>query len=87
MTSWYLREHRPFLLQAIHIVSTFSTQERWILFEELIHLLFTSALLTVESNIDLLLRILTYLAWSADAFLSRAGLISPHDDARHFTGA
>ena len=76
MTSWYLRENRPFLFQAIHTVTTFSTQERLIQVEELKRLLFTSALVKVESNIDLLLGLLTYLAWSTDAFLGRADLIS-----------
>ncbi|KAJ5961233.1 uncharacterized protein N7479_008383 [Penicillium vulpinum] len=76
MTSWYLRQNRPFLFQAIHTVTTFSTQERLIQVEELKRLLFTSALIKVESNIDLLLGLLTYLAWSTDAFLGRADLIS-----------
>jgi hypothetical protein len=76
MTSWYLRQNRPFLFQAIHTVTTFSTQERLTQSEKLKHLLFTSALIKVESNIDLLLGTLTYLAWSTDAFLGRADLIS-----------
>ncbi|KAL2814865.1 hypothetical protein BDW59DRAFT_17638 [Aspergillus cavernicola] len=76
MTSWYLRQHRPFLFQAIHTITTFSTQERLTQVEELKRLLFTSAFLKVQSNIDLLLGVLTYLAWSSDAFLGRADLIS-----------
>ncbi|KAJ5733695.1 hypothetical protein N7493_002481 [Penicillium malachiteum] len=76
MTSRYLRQNRPFLLQAIHTVTAFSTQERLIQSEELKRHLFTSALMKVESNIDLLLGILTYLAWSTDAFLGRADLVS-----------
>ncbi|KAF7179366.1 hypothetical protein CNMCM7691_008299 [Aspergillus felis] len=76
MTSCYLRQNRPFLLQAIHTVTTFSTQERLTQVEELKHLLFTSALLKVQSNIDLLLGLLTYLAWSTDPFLGRADLVS-----------
>ncbi|KAJ5652223.1 hypothetical protein N7507_009649 [Penicillium longicatenatum] len=76
MTSWYLRQNRPFLLQAIHTVTTFSTQERFVQSEELKRLLFTSASIKVESNIDLLLGLLTYLAWSTDAFLGRADLTS-----------
>jgi len=75
-TSWYLRENRPFLFQAIRTVTTFSTQERLIQVEELKRLLFTSVLLKVESNIDLLLGLLIYIAWSTDAFLGRADLIS-----------
>lgn len=76
MTSWYLRHNRPFLLQAIHTVTTFSTQARLAQIEELKRVLFTSALLEVKSNIDLLLGLLTYLAWSTDAFLGRADLLS-----------
>lgn len=76
MTTWYLRQNRPFLLQAIHTVTTFSTQERLPQVEELKRVLFTSALLEVQSNIDLLLGLLTYLTWSTDAFLGRADLLS-----------
>lgn len=76
MTSWYMRQNRPFLFQAIRTVTTFSTQERLVQVEELKRFLSTSALLEVQSNIDLLLGLLTYLAWSTDAFLGRADLIS-----------
>jgi hypothetical protein len=76
MTTWYLRQNRPFLLQAIHTVTTFSTQERLPQVEELKRVLFTSALLEVQSNMDLLLGLLTYLTWSTDAFLGRADLLS-----------
>ncbi|GFF74811.1 hypothetical protein CNMCM6936_001766 [Aspergillus lentulus] len=76
MTSCYLRQNRPFLLQAIQTVTTFSTQERFTQVEELKRTLFTSALLQVQSNIDLLLGLLTYLAWSTDPFLGRADLVS-----------
>ena len=76
MTSSYLRQNRPFLFQAIQTVAIFSTQERLTQVEELKRVLFTSALLKVQSNIDLLLGLLTYLAWSTDAFLGRADLVS-----------
>jgi hypothetical protein len=76
MTTWYLRQNRPFLFQAIHTVTTFSTQERLAKIEELKRAFFTSALLEVQSNIDLLLGVLTYLTWSTDAFLGRADLLS-----------
>lgn len=76
MTSSYLRRNRPVLFQAIYTVTTFSTQERLVQVEELKHLLLTSALLKVQSNIDLLLGSLTYLAWSTDAFLGKADLMS-----------
>ncbi|KAJ5651570.1 uncharacterized protein N7484_005293 [Penicillium longicatenatum] len=76
MTGWYLRQNRPFLFQAIHTVTIFSTQERLAQLEELKRVLFTSALLEVQSNIDLLLGLLTYITWSTDAFLGRADLLS-----------
>ncbi|KAL2695180.1 hypothetical protein AAEP93_003933 [Penicillium crustosum] len=76
MTSSYLRQNRPFLFQAIYTVTIFSTQEKLIQVEELKRVLFTSALLEVQSNIDLLLGLLTYLAWSTDAFLGKADLVS-----------
>ncbi|KAF2813174.1 uncharacterized protein BDZ99DRAFT_251042 [Mytilinidion resinicola] len=76
IAAWQLRHTRPFLFQAILVVTTFSTQKRLAQIEELKRILFTSALLEVQSSIDLLLGLLTYLAWSNDAFLGRADLIS-----------
>ncbi|KAL4774742.1 hypothetical protein BDW60DRAFT_205301 [Aspergillus nidulans var. acristatus] len=76
MTSWYLRQNRPLLYQAICTVTTFSTQQRLVQVEELKRLLFSSAFLKVESTIDLLLATLTYLAWSTDPFLGKADLMS-----------
>lgn len=76
ITAWQLHQDRPFLLQAILVVTTFSTQGKTNLVEKLKHTLYTSALLNVQSNIDLLLGLLTYLAWSTDAFLGRADLVS-----------
>ncbi|CAG7938481.1 unnamed protein product [Penicillium nalgiovense] len=52
MTSSYLRQNRPFLFQAIQTVAIFSTQGRLTQVEELKRILFTSALLEVQSNID-----------------------------------
>lgn len=74
--SWYLQQKRPILLQAIYTVTTFSTKERLLQVEELKRTFFTTALIEVQSNIDLLLGLLTYLAWSTDAFLGRADLMS-----------
>jgi hypothetical protein len=76
ITAWQLHQNRPFLFQAILTITTFSTQKRLARIEDLKRILFTSALLEVQSNIDLLLGLLTYLAWSTDAFLGRADLIS-----------
>ncbi|KAF2492494.1 hypothetical protein BU16DRAFT_574455 [Lophium mytilinum] len=76
LVAWQLRQTRPFLFQAILAVTAFSAQIRLARVEELKRILFTSALLKVQSSIDLLLGLLTYLAWSTDAFLGRADLIS-----------
>lgn len=76
ITAWQLHRDRPILFQAIVTITTFSTQEKLARAEELKRILFTSALLNVESNIDLLLGLLTYIAWSSDAFLGGADLVS-----------
>ena len=76
ITAWQLQQDRPFLFQAIITVTTFSTQKKVARVEELKRTLFTSAFLNVQSNIDLLLGLLTYVAWSTDAFLGRADLVS-----------
>ncbi|KAI1426938.1 hypothetical protein F5Y12DRAFT_739230 [Xylaria sp. FL1777] len=76
ITTEQLRRNRPFLFQAILTVTTFSTQRKLALADDLRHLFFTSTLLNVQSSIDLLLGLLTYLAWSTDAFLGRADFIS-----------
>ncbi|KAI1821621.1 hypothetical protein F4861DRAFT_532841 [Xylaria intraflava] len=75
-TTEQLRQTRPFLFHAIVTVTTFSTQKRLALAEDLKHRLFTSVLANVQSSIDLLLGLLTYLAWSTDVFLGRADLVS-----------
>ncbi|KAI1122064.1 putative C6 transcription factor [Nemania abortiva] len=76
ITAEQLRRSRPFLFQAIFTVTTFSTHKKLALTEDLKRLFFTSALVDVHSSVDLLLGVLTYLAWSTDAFLGRADLIS-----------
>jgi hypothetical protein len=76
LTAWQLRQDRPFLFKAIVTATSFSTQEKQARADELKQLILTSALLNVQSNIDLLLGLLTYIAWSTDAFLGRADLLS-----------
>lgn len=76
LTAWQLRIDRPVLFQAILTVTTLSTQRKLQQAEHFKHLVFTSALIEAQSNIDLLLGILTYIAWSTDAFLGRANLLS-----------
>jgi hypothetical protein len=76
LTAWQLRIDRPVLFQAILCVTTLSTQRKVQQAEHFKHLVFTSALIEAQSSIDLLLGILTYIAWSTDAFLGRANLLS-----------
>lgn len=75
-TAWQLRIDRPILFQAILTVTTLSTQRKLLQAEHFKRLIFTSALIEAQSNIDLLLGIVTYIAWSTDAFLGRANLLS-----------
>ncbi len=72
MAARQLCQDRPFLFQAIITVASFSTRERLMRAEELKRLVFTSALTDAQSSMDMLLGLLTYIAWSTDAFLGRA---------------
>ncbi|KAL2136856.1 hypothetical protein VTI74DRAFT_582 [Chaetomium olivicolor] len=76
LTASQLRNDRPVLFEAILTITTFSTQRRLPRIEALKQLVFTSALINTKSNVDLLLGVLTYIAWSNDAFLGRADLLS-----------
>ncbi|KAK4237808.1 hypothetical protein C8A03DRAFT_15696 [Achaetomium macrosporum] len=76
ITANQIRSDRPILFQAIVTVSTFSTQRRLPRIEELKQVIFTSAFIKTQSNVDLLLAVLTYIAWSTDAFLGRADMLS-----------
>ncbi|SPQ26787.1 eebba2af-4534-4773-b12c-169dcb6c2276 [Thermothielavioides terrestris] len=76
LTGSQLRNDRPILFQAILTVTTFSAQRRLPRIEELKQLVFNSALMSSQSSMDLLLGLLTYIAWSTDAFLGRADLLS-----------
>ncbi|KAK3303727.1 uncharacterized protein B0T15DRAFT_541067 [Chaetomium strumarium] len=76
ITVTQLRRDRPVLFQAIITVTTFSTRTRTPRIEALKETIFTSAFVETQSDIDLLLAVLTYIAWSTDAFLGRADLLS-----------
>ena len=71
-----LRQERPFLFRAIVAVATPSTQLKVARIEGLKYVLTKSAVLENQSNIDMLLSILTYIAWSTDPFLKRASNLS-----------
>jgi hypothetical protein len=76
LTAEQLRSDRPVLFQAIATVTAFSSRTRAPRIEALTEAIFASAFVKTQSNIDLLLAVLTYIAWSTDAFLGRADLLS-----------
>lgn len=76
LTASQLRQDRPIFFQAIVTVTTLSIQQRLPRTERLKQAVFTSALTNAQSSIDLLLGVLTYIAWSTDAFLGRADMLS-----------
>ncbi|PYI11735.1 hypothetical protein BO78DRAFT_413544 [Aspergillus sclerotiicarbonarius CBS 121057] len=71
-----LRRDRPFLAEAIIAVATPSTQEKQARSERLKYRLTRSAVLENQSSIDMLLGMLTYIAWSTDPFFQRASNLS-----------
>ncbi|KAJ5593833.1 C6 transcription factor [Penicillium hispanicum] len=76
ITAQQLRRDRPFLAEAIIAVATPSTQQKLTRAERLKYHLTHSAVLENQSSIDMLLGILTYIAWSTDPFLQRASNLS-----------
>jgi hypothetical protein len=76
ITIQQLRRERPFLAEAIIAVATPSTQEKVARAERLKGHLTRSAVLENQSSIDMLLAILTYIAWSTDPFLQRGSNLS-----------
>ncbi|RAH56054.1 C6 transcription factor [Aspergillus piperis CBS 112811] len=75
-TTQQLHQDRPFLLEAIIAVATPSTQEKLTHADRLKSRLTMSAMLENQSSIDMLLSILTYIAWSTDPFVKRASNLS-----------
>lgn len=75
-TTQQLQEDRPFLLEAIIAVATPSTQAKLARTDRLKSRLTKSAMLENQSSIDMLLSILTYIAWSTDPFVKRASNLS-----------
>ncbi|OJZ84501.1 hypothetical protein ASPFODRAFT_208995 [Aspergillus luchuensis CBS 106.47] len=76
ITTQQLHQDRPFLLEAIIAVATPSTQEKLARADRLKSRLTMSAMLENQSSIDMLLSILTYIAWSTDPFVKRASNLS-----------
>lgn len=68
-----MKRKQPFLLQAIAAVATPSTQIRLARGRELKRILSQEMVIENRSSIDLLLALLTFIAWSYDHFLSMPG--------------
>ena len=66
-----LRQDRPFLFRAIVAVATPLTEQKIARIEGLKYVLAKSSMLENQTNIDMLLSILTYVTWSTDPFLKR----------------
>jgi hypothetical protein len=69
LTAEQLREDKPFLLQAIMTVTSPSTQEKRARATQLKRKLAQEAVEYTETSLDLLLCILTYVAWGYDNFI------------------
>lgn len=75
-TASQLRREKPFLFRAILAVTTPTVQDKMVRGQELKRIIAQTALLENQSSIDLLLGLLTYIAWSYDSFLTRSGSLS-----------
>ncbi|ROV97072.1 hypothetical protein VMCG_07537 [Cytospora schulzeri] len=69
----YLLMTRPVLMRAIMAVATPSTQQKLARGAELKRILAHATLLENQSNIDLLLGLLVFIAWSNDQLLNKVG--------------
>ncbi|KAL7625010.1 hypothetical protein AAE478_004224 [Parahypoxylon ruwenzoriense] len=76
VTAQRLHQERPFLLRAILAVVSPSKQQKLERGRELKQTLAQAALIENQSNIDLLLGLLTFIAWSQDQFLNKSGTLS-----------
>lgn len=76
MTVHQLHRERPFFLQAIIAVVTPTTEQKMAIGAELKQYLAQRMLLEVRSDIDMLLGLLTYIAWSFDQFLNKTASLS-----------
>jgi len=76
MTAHQMRQDRPFLFRAIAAVATPSTQQKLMRGREFKRILAQTTLIENQSSIDLLLGLLTYVAWSYDQFLNKSGTLS-----------
>lgn len=75
-TAQQLRQTKPFLFRAIVAVTSTSIKDKLARGKELKQILAQSAVVENQSNLDLLLGILVYVAWSWDPFLTKDGTLS-----------
>lgn len=66
-----LQQERPLLFRAILTVTASSTQQRLLRGHELKQLIAQAAVVETQATIDLLLSVLTYVAWGYDQFFNK----------------
>ncbi|KAI1390395.1 putative C6 transcription factor [Hypoxylon trugodes] len=76
VTSEQLRQTRPFLFQAIVTVASPMAYQKMARGKELKRVLAQSAFVDNRSSLDLLLGVLTYVAWGWDPFLTKSSTLS-----------
>ncbi|KAI1098443.1 putative C6 transcription factor [Jackrogersella minutella] len=76
LTVQQLRQKRPFLLRAIIAVASSSAQQKMARGKELKRILAQKVIIENQSSLDLLLGVLTYVAWSWDTLLNKSGTLS-----------
>ncbi|KAI1412495.1 putative C6 transcription factor [Hypoxylon sp. FL1857] len=76
VTAQQLSQTRPFLFQAIVAVASPFTHQKITRGEELKRVLAQNVLVQNQSSLDLLLGLLTYIAWGWDTFLNKTGTLS-----------
>ncbi|KAI1380534.1 hypothetical protein F4677DRAFT_441846 [Hypoxylon crocopeplum] len=76
LTAEQLRKTRPFLFRAIVAVTSPSTHQKMARGKELKRVLAHNAIVENQSSLDLLLSLLTYVAWGWDPFLNKDGTLS-----------
>ncbi|KAL6230718.1 hypothetical protein BDW75DRAFT_221858 [Aspergillus navahoensis] len=76
LTVQQMQRERPFLFETMLTVTTRSVQEKINRGKELKQTLATAMIVENQSNIDLLLGILTYVAWGYDQHLNRQSTLS-----------
>ncbi|KAL4806653.1 hypothetical protein BDV18DRAFT_118442 [Aspergillus unguis] len=77
LTGQRLREEKPLLYQAIMAVTAVSIQERRTRGNELKKTLIQKSMEGVESSLELLLCVLTYVGWGYDTFVNKVSNSSP----------